>query len=173
MVDCSVCSYLCLKDVLGVVKTIKMEDIVMNRVFKILFLSFSLFAPVILNAQEPKNNLGKTISQLRQTFPNLRYVETRDGLTEYTSDGITFTFKNNKVVAESMGVDEGRSFGYNWFNAMMESFEKTSYKRATPLSEDNATLTRTFYYSDFWITLGYWKSDGYTTITYQNSDYFK
>lgn len=38
-------------------------------------------------------------------------------------------FKNNKVVAESMGVDEGRSFGYNWFNAMMESFEKTSDKQ--------------------------------------------
>lgn len=173
MVDCSRCSHLYFKDVLGVVNKIKMEDIVMNRVFKILFLSFSLFAPIILNAQEPKNNLGKTISQLRQTFPNLRYVETRNGMAEYISNGITFTFKNNKVVAESMDVDEGRGFGHDWFNAMLESFEKTSYKRATQLSEDNATMTRTFYYSNFWITLLYWKNDGYTTITYQSSDYFK
>ena len=74
---------------------------------------------MVSNAQEPKNNLGKSLGQLRQNFPNLRYVETRDGLTEYTSDGVTFTFKNNKVVAESMGVDGGRSFGYEWFNAMM------------------------------------------------------
>lgn len=140
---------------------------------KILFLAFQLLIPVVSNAQEPKNNLGKTINQLRQIFPKLKYVEERNGMSEYTSDGITFTIKHNKVVAESMGIDEGRIFGYTWFNAMMESFEKTSYKRATPLSEDNYTLTRTFYYSDFWITLGYWKSDGYTTITYQNSDYFK
>lgn len=145
----------------------------MKKMFKILFLVLLLLIPMVSNEQEPKNNLGKSLGQLRQNFPNLRYVETRDGLTEYTSDGVTFTFKNNKVVAESMGVDEGRSFGYEWFNAMMKSFEKTSYKRATQLHEDNSTLTRTFYYSDFWITLGYWKSDGYTTITYQNSDYFK
>ena len=145
----------------------------MKKIFKILFLGLLLLIPIVSNAQEPKNNLGKTINQLRQDFPNLRYVEIRDGLTEYTSDGIIFTLKNNKVVAESMGVDEGRSFGYDWFNAMMESFEKTSYKRSSQLSEDNSTMTRTFYYSDFWITLVYWKSDGYATITYQNSDYFK
>lgn len=133
----------------------------MNKMFKILFLVFLLLMPVVSNAQELNNNLGKTISLLHQDFPNLRYVGTRDGLTEYTSDGITFIFKNNKVVAESMGVDEGRSFGYNWFNAMMESFEKTSdKKRATQLVEDNSTLTRIFYYSNIWVTLGYWKSDG-------------
>ena len=145
----------------------------MRKMLKILFLVLLLLMPMASNAQEPKNNLGKTLSQLRQDFPNLRYVKARGGLIEYTSDGITFTFKNNKVVAESMGVDGGGNFAYDWFNAMMESFERTSYKRATQLSEDNFTLTRTFYYSDFWITLVYWKSDGYTIITYQNSDYFK
>lgn len=48
----------------------------MKKMFKILFLVLLLLIPMVSNAQEPKNNLGKSLGQLRQNFPNLRYVET-------------------------------------------------------------------------------------------------
>lgn len=124
-------------------------------------------------AQVPNNNLRKTKVELLRKFPNLRFLESRNGLEEYESEGITFTFKYGKVVAECMGVDEGRRFGYDWFKSMMSSFLKTDYTRVTDLTNDSMMLSRTFYYRDFWITIAYWKDDGYTTVTYQNSDYFK
>lgn len=51
-------------------------------------------------------------------FPNLSYKEQRNGLTEYESDGIDFTFKNGVVVAETMGIDGRKSFCYDWFCSM-------------------------------------------------------
>ena len=134
-----------------------------------------VFTLVLLPAfcQIPKNNLGKTVQQLSSKFPNLEYSTTRDAFTEYESDGITFTFKNGKVVCESMMIDEGRAFGKDWFNAMYQSFKKTSYQRVTKPSDNDMCVTTVFYYSDFWITLAYWHDDGLATITYQNPDYFK
>ena len=122
---------------------------------------------------EPKNNLGKSVSQLRSKFPNLSYKEQRNDLTDYESDGIDFTFKNGVVVAESMGVDSGKDFGYNWFLSMEKVFLATQFKRETGRSNNGMVLTRTFYYSTFWIGLSYWLDDGYAVITYQSPDYFK
>lgn len=145
----------------------------MYKHVKILIFVFVCLLSQNVFAQIPQNNLGKTKVELEQKFNNLRFTEARNNLKEYESDGITFTFKYGKVVAECMGVDNGRQFGYDWFHAMIESFLKTSYTRVTELSNDNMMMSRTFYYPSFWITLSYWKDDGYTTITYQNSDYFK
>ena len=124
-------------------------------------------------AQIPQNNLGKSVQQLRSKFPSLKYIEAKGNLTEYEADGITFTFNGGKCVAECMGVDRGRQYGYDWFIAMNQSFLKTSYLRVTELSNDGMVASRKFYYRNFWITLAYWLDDGFTTITYQNSDYFK
>lgn len=93
---------------------------------------------------EPKNNLGKTVSQLRMKFPNLSYKEQRNGLTEYESDGIDFTFKNGVVVAETMGIDGGKSFCYDWFCSMEKTFMKTEYKRETGRSNNGMVLSRMF-----------------------------
>ena len=148
------------------------EIIEMKNKLKLFCLLIAVLSTLHGVAQIPPNNLGKTRNELQQKFHNLRFSESRNGFEEYTSDGITFTFKYGKVVAETMGVDKGRRFGYDWYTAMVNSFSKTSYSRVSN-SEDSMMMTMIFYYPDFWITLGYWKQDGYTTITYQNSDYFK
>lgn len=140
---------------------------------KTIFLIFNLLLCGSLLAQIPQNNLSKSVQQLRYKFPSLRYTETRGNLTEYESDGITFTFNNGECVAECMGVDRGRQYGYDWFVAMNNSFLKTSYSRVTELSNNGMAASRMFYYPDFWITIAYWLDDGYTTVTYQNSKYFK
>ena len=124
-------------------------------------------------SQIPPNNLGKTKSELKQKFRDLRFTEARNGLEEYESNGVYFTLKNGQVVAECMGVDDGRKVGYEWFLAMNKAFQKTSYTRVTELTNDAMQLSRTFYYPNFWITISHWKDDGYTTVTYQNSNYFK
>ena len=142
---------------------------------KILILIITIIYGFNIQAQvnEPKNNLGKNISQLRSKFPSLTYKEQRGNLTEYESDGIDFTFKDGVVVAESMGINGGKSFCYDWFCSMEKAFLGTQYKRETGRSNNGMVLTRMFYYSDFWITLSYWLDDGYAIITYQSSDYFK
>jgi hypothetical protein len=59
-------------------------------------------------SQEPGNNLGKSLSTMKQEFPELRYIKTdqkgeqyEDG---YPQDGIAtfFYFRNNRVVEECM-----------------------------------------------------------------------
>ncbi len=147
----------------------------MKKVALIIFVTImSFFCVNEVHAQsEPANNLGKNITQLRQKFQNLRYKEQRDRITEYESDGIEFTLKNGVVVAETMGTDGGRRFGYNWFCTMEKAFKNTSYKRISERSDNGMVITTVFYYSNFWITLGYWHDDGYATITYQSPEFFK
>ena len=48
----------------------------MKKFFAVLILSV-LFLSV--NAQEPGNNLGKSIAQIQSSFPNLRYLREEKG----------------------------------------------------------------------------------------------
>ena len=73
---------------------------------KLLFLFLLLMLPFVANAQsnEPACNIGKSLSVMKQLFPELRYVksdakgdEYEDG---YPEDGtaIFFYFKDGKVI---------------------------------------------------------------------------
>ena len=98
----------------------------MNKFIATIFFFICIMSQNIYS-QIPPNNLGKTKSELKQKFRDLRFTEARNGLEEYESDGVYFTFKNGEVVAECMGVDDGRKVGYEWFLAMNKAFQKTSY----------------------------------------------
>ena len=70
---------------------------------------------------EPGNNLGKTISELRQVFPNARYVRTEAKGDFYTdgedpSEGLScfFYLKNNRVVEECMIIQSNDGFPSRW-----------------------------------------------------------
>ena len=74
----------------------------MRRVF--LFIISILFVSA-LYAQEPGNNLRKTISQIQQEFPNLKYNRDDKGYNIYNSAGedrdfTSFYFKNGILVGE-------------------------------------------------------------------------
>lgn len=75
---------------------------------------------------EPKNNLGKTIIELRQLFPDVYYVRTEDKGDFYT-DGegeITnfFYLKNNRVVEEGMIIQSVDEFSSMFYIELIESF---------------------------------------------------
>lgn len=93
----------------------------------------TVFATLILacsyaQTNEPGNNIGRTLSQMKQLFPELRYIKTdskgmqyEDG---YPQDGIAtfFYFKDNKVIEECMIVQSNDEFPRMWFDKMVDSF---------------------------------------------------
>lgn len=77
---------------------------------------------------KPGNNLGKSLSTMRQEFPELRYLGSDDAGDRYqdgyTEDGISFYFllKNNAVTEECIICDSEDGFSQMWFNEMWKSF---------------------------------------------------
>lgn len=77
---------------------------------------------------KPGNNLGKSLSTMRQEFPELRYLGSDDVGDRYqdgyTEDGISFYFllTNNTVTEECMICDSDDGFSQMWFNEMCKSF---------------------------------------------------
>lgn len=112
---------------------------------------------------EPKNNLFKTLPELRTTFPDLKLWSNQGSYQMYTSDGVFFDVKDNRVFAEYMLV-EGEGFAYDWFCAMRNSLKNTSYRYIT---EDKPTIFEVMY-STFTIRISY---DSYpkpqSMITYE------
>ena len=93
----------------------------------------TVFATLILayayaQTNEPGNNIGRTLSQMKQLFPELRYTKTDSKGTQYEDgypqDGIAtfFYFKDNKVIEESMIVQSNDGFPRMWFDKMVDSF---------------------------------------------------
>lgn len=78
--------------------------------------------------REPGNNIGKTLSVMKQKFPGLRYIKTESKGIEYEDgypeNGIAtfFYFKNNKVVEECMIVQATDEFPKMWYDKMVDSF---------------------------------------------------
>ena len=65
----------------------------------------TLFFGMTLYAQEPGNNLRKTLAQLKQSFPNVFYLQNEKGYNVYKSDGddrdfTCFYLNNDRVVGE-------------------------------------------------------------------------
>lgn len=93
----------------------------------------TIFATLILacayaQTNEPGNNIGRTLSQMKQLFPELRYTKTDSKGTQYEDgypqDGIAtfFYFKDNKVIEECMIVQSNDGFPRMWFDKMVDSF---------------------------------------------------
>lgn len=112
------------------------------------FISLAIFA------QEPGNNLRKTISQIQQNFPNLKYSREDKGYNVYlsASDGEDFTsfyFSNGRLVGEYTYIFDYSGSGYitDMYNSLISDFAKygSRHKRSTSSSYDITF----FYYSDF------------------------
>jgi len=117
-----------------------------------------------IQAQEPGNNLGKTLSTMKRDFPELRYIksdakgdEYEDG---YPQDGIAmfFYFRNNIVVEECLIMQDTNGFPNMWFNAQVNAFEKSRYQK-----RDHEARHYTFTYSSFKVDLIYVEENGKNT----------
>lgn len=108
-------------------------------------------------AQEPGNNLGKSLSVMKREFPELRYIKTDSKGDEYEDgypqDGIAvfFYFRNNAVVEECMIMRDTNDFPYMWFNAQVKAFEKSRFRNRDHQEAGHYTYT----YSNFKVDLIY------------------
>lgn len=117
---------------------------------------------------EPANHLGMSVSEVRKVSPGLRYSSTRNGMEEYEYDGISYSFKDGKLVCEYTTIDGGQGFGRRVYNSFVSKFKETNYSR---IGEANPGII--FYYSTFSVSFTYWASDDSVSITYQSYDYWK
>lgn len=138
----------------------------------------SLIVPVILFAQEPGNNLRKSLNEMKQKFPELRYIKTDQKGDEYEDgypeDGIAtfFYFRNGYVIEEAMIIQGTNGFPYDWYSTQVNAFKsKNNYIRYIPKPGHI-----TFIYSYFKIELIYVEESGmktalivYTLINNQQS----
>ena len=113
-----------------------------------LILSMSLFA------QSPGNNLGKSLAQIQQDFPNLKPLGDDKGYKVYKSsaDGDDFTsfyFSNGRLVGEYTYIFDYSGSGYitDLYNSLLNRFAKygVKHKRSTSPSYD----VTFFYFSNF------------------------
>ena len=89
------------------------------------FIEFCTFA----FSQEPGNNLGKTVAQIQQGFPNLKSQGDDKGYKVYKSsaDGDDFTsfyFSNGRLVGEYTYIFDYSDSGYirDLYNSLFNSF---------------------------------------------------
>ncbi len=117
-----------------------------------LILSMSLFA------QAPGNNLGKSLAQIQQDFPNLKPLGDDKGYKVYKSsaDGDDFTsfyFSNGRLVGEYTYIFDYSGSGYirDLYNSLFNSFAQKGgkYKRSTNSGYDITF----FFFPDFTIKI--------------------
>lgn len=86
----------------------------MKKVFAFMVL-FSII--LCVNAQEPGNNLGKSLASIQQSFPNLSFLRTENGYQIYKSNGegndfTSFYFSNGRLVGEYTYIFDYSRSGY-------------------------------------------------------------
>lgn len=132
---------------------------------KRLLLALFLIVGFVSYAQEPGNNIGKSLSTMRQLFPELRYIKTdaKGALYEdgYPQDGVTlfFYFRNNMVIEECMIIQTNDGFARAWYDEMVDSFI-TGY---SPVCAVNGYDVHRFCYSSFMVHLIYVSEGGTNT----------
>lgn len=112
----------------------------MKRLF-IFILSFIIASAIC--AQEPGSNLHKTISQIQQEFPNLKYNRDDKEYKVYNSDAegedfTSFYFKNGVLVGEYTYIFDynGSAFINNLYYSLINTFAKNRGKHYRTTSSD-------------------------------------
>ncbi len=123
----------------------------MKKFFAVLFLSV-LFLSV--NAQEPGNNLGKSIAQIQSSFPNLSYLREEKGYQIYKfnaddDDFTSFYFSNGRLVGEYTYMFDysGSRFITDLYYSLLKNFAKYNVKRKRNTSSDYDVTF--FYFPNF------------------------
>ncbi len=113
-----------------------------------------LFITITAQAAEPQNNLGRSFNYMMSEWQDLRFINNNNGREVWgvTEEGnsFIFTFENGVVVEECMMIESNDGFAREWYNAMLQSFQKTSYRSLTRTSDGY-----TFHYSYFDIKVMY------------------
>ncbi len=112
-----------------------------------------LFITFTASAQEPANNLGKSISELRQSFPDLVRWGGYDSEPNYKSPkaNTLFTFKNNQVAIEFTMITGENGYLYDLFTTLVERFRSGSNK--VLWSNDKKRIS--IFYSYFYVSISY------------------
>lgn len=164
-------------------------DMVKRVIISILLVSVIGFT----HAQKPGNNLGKTVYQLRESFPSLEYGWTENNEDiyyykendEFNERTFFFIFAGGFLNQESLIVKERGNLKYSaylWFLTFSKKFyDMGSYNKAMVDSsilsaayifdtyqkiEFANSFTSEFYYSDFDIIINYNQVDKTCTMAY-------
>lgn len=129
---------------------------------------FCLVLPIM--AQEPQNNLGISLEQLRAKFPGLKYwTEMGEGGTMYKyGDKMAFIVKNNRLVCETMYIEGDNNYPYDWFLATVKAFLKTNYRHK--IGDEKHVI---FFYSNFQVSIRYSSYDNSAAISYDYLQRYK
>lgn len=141
----------------------------MKTIRRFISIAVLLLASLTCLAQVPKHDLGKSLSEMRQKYPNLTYHETRNKLVEYQTGNRTLTFKDNKLVCDC----EDLFVGVNYVRQLLNKLEQTAYIRKSDATDNSFSFSQMFYYDGFWITVGYWYDDRYLNFIFQSPEFFK
>jgi hypothetical protein len=113
-----------------------------------------LFTTVALFAQEPGNNLRKTIPQLRQSFPDLIvWGYERGGIQNYKSPeaDILFETKNGIVIAEFASIEGEDGYLQGLYQSLLKSFSKNAKTYRWGGNKNSIS----FFYSYFHVYISY------------------
>lgn len=129
------------------------------------FLLLAFLTCLTLFAQEPGNNLGKSLSLMKKEFPELRYIKTDQKGEQYEDgfpqDGISmfFYFNNNVVIEECMICQSNDGFSLDWFRSLCKEFNKN-----WPSNLRTNTLThKEFEFSYFLVDIIFVSENGQNT----------
>ena len=112
-----------------------------------------LIITVSTSAQEPANNLGKSVSELRQRFPDLVRWGGYESEPNYKSPkaNTLFTIKNNRVVIEFTMIVGENDYLHDLFSTLVERFRSGSNK--VLWSNDKKSIS--IFYSYFYVSISY------------------
>jgi len=128
----------------------------------LILLSLSLF---LYAQREPANNLGKSLSIMRQEFPELRFIKTDQKGDEYEDgypqDGIAtfFYFNNNRVIEECMICQSSDGFPLEWFRSLCKEFDKNWYSNL----RNNDNTHKEYVFHNFKVDIIYVSENGKNT----------
>lgn len=137
----------------------------------LLIFSFALFY-LSSNAQysnEPRNNLGKSLSRMIIDFPELRFIKTDSKGDEYEDgfpeDGLAtfFYFKDGFVIEECMICQSNDGFPLDWYNSLVNTFNKNYGLHLVT----NTRYHKKYSFSTFYINLIYVSESGSKTALIQ------
>ena len=137
---------------------------IMRKVVSLLF----LFITLAVSAQEPANNLRKSIPELKQKFPDLIRWGGYDSEPNYKSPkaNTLFTIKNNQVAIEFTMIVGENDYLHDLFSTLVERFRRGSNK--VLWSNDKKSIS--IFYSYFYVSISYTPYSD-VTIKYQLNSY--
>lgn len=132
---------------------------------RIALLGLTLIVSMVLFAQEPGNNLLKTIPELRQSFPDLVvWGYERSGIQDYKSPGaeVLFETKSGIVITEFAMFDGEDGYLRGLYRELLNSFSKNA--KHYLWGSDKRSIS--FFYSYFHVYISY-KPYENVSITYE------